>query len=158
MAPHEFEFRGYYRQENRVSPWRPFIQVIVVLSRIRAFRKVEMLVDTGADVTTLQPRDSLLLLEESQFHHLRPGHRVVAVGGNAFMFSEEAVIGFELPDLSICWIPITIDIADPAADERLFSALGNDVMEYGIARFDRWGGVVTVKLWLDHPLITRLPA
>lgn len=116
-----------------------------------------MLVDTGADITTLQPRDSLLLLEESQFRHLGGGHEVVAVGGNPPMFSEEAAIGFELPDLHVCWIPIMIDIAQPSADERLFSTLGNDVMQYGTTIFDAPHATVTIKLWLDHPIITQLP-
>lgn len=157
MASHEFEFHGYYKQENPLSPWRPFIRLIVGLTRISSFRKVEMLVDTGADITTLQPRDSLLFLEESQFRHLGGGHEVLAVGGNPPMFSEEAAIGFELPDSRVCWIPIMIDIAQPSADERLFSTLGNDVMQYGTTIFDAPHATVTIKLWLDHPIITQLP-
>jgi len=157
MASHEFQFQGYYKQENPLGPWRPFIQLIVGLTRISSFKKVEMLVDSGADITTLQPRDSLLLLEKSQFRHLRVGQEVVAVGGNPRMFSEEAAIGFELPDLNVCWIPIMIDIAQPSADERLFSTLGNDVMQYGSTILDAPHATVTLKLWLDHPIITELP-
>ncbi len=149
-----FEIHGSYRQGYPSGPWHPFVQVAVALPRFNAVRQVDMLVDSGADITTLQPQDSLLLLEESQFSELGEKHEVQGIGGFTRFSQEDAAIGLILSDKRICWIPIVIDIAGLDSTPGLPSVLGNDVMQYGITHLDAINGAVEIELWLPHPLVT----
>ena len=130
------------------------MRVAVALPRFNVVRQVDMLVDSGADITTLQSRDSLLLLEERQFSQLRERHKVQGIGGFTNFFREDAAIGLLLTDGRICWIPIVIDIAEPNAPPEIPSILGNDVMQFGVTHLDAVNGAVQIELWLRHPLIT----
>jgi len=149
-----FEIRGSYRQGYAGGPGRPFVQVAVSLPRFNVVRQVDMLVDSGADITTLQPKDSLLLLEEAQFSQLSEQHKVQGIGGFTTFFREDAAIGLLLTGGRICWIPIVIDIAELNAPPGIPSILGNDVMQFGITHLDAINGTVIIELWLPHPLIT----
>lgn len=149
----KFEIRGSYRQGYVGGPWRPFVRVAVALPRFKVVRQVDMLVDSGADITTLQPRDSLLLLEEPQFSQLTEQHKVQGIGGFTNFFREDAAIGVLLTGDRICWIPITIYIAELNAPPGIPSTLGNDVMRFGITHLDAINGTVKIELWLRHPLI-----
>lgn len=149
-----FEIRGSYRRGYAGGPWRPFVRVAVALPRFNVVRHVDMLVDSGADITTLQPKDSLLLLEEPQFSQLSAQHKVQGIGGFTNFFREDAVVGLLLTDDRICWIPIVIDIAELNAPLEIPSILGNDVMQFGITHLDAINGTVIIELWLPHPLIT----
>ena len=148
-----FEIHGSYRPGYVGGPPRPFVRVIVALPRFNAVRQVDMLVDSGADITTLQPKDSLLLLEESQFSQLSQQHKVQGIGGLSNFFQEDAAIGFLLTDGRICWIPIAIDIAELSAPPGIPSVLGNDVMQFSITYLDAINSTVKIELWLRHPLI-----
>ena len=149
-----FEIRGSYRRGYLGGPLRPFVRVAVALPRFNVVRQVDMLVDSGADITTLQPKDALLLLEESQFSQLSEQHEVQGIGGFTNFFREDAAIGLLLTDGRICWIPIVIDIAEPNAFTEIPSVLGNDVMQFGITHLDAINDAVKIELWLRHPLIT----
>ena len=149
-----FEIHGYYRQGYAGGPRRPFVRVAVALPRFNVARQVDVLVDSGADITTLQPKDSLLLLEETQFSQLSEKHEVQGIGGFTSFFREDAAIGLFLADGRICWIPVVIDIAELNAPSGIPSILGNDVMQFGITRLDALNNDVTIELWLLHPLIT----
>ena len=150
----KFEFHGFYRPSYVGGPPRPFVRVVVALPRFNVVRQVGMLVDSGADITTLQPRDSLLLLEERQFSQLGKKHKVQGIGGFTNFFREDAAIGLLLTGGRICWIPIVIDIAELNAPPGIPSILGNDVMQFGITYFDAINGTVKIQLWLPQPLIT----
>lgn len=151
----KFEIHGSYRQDYPDGPWHPFIRVAVALPKFGVVRQVDMLVDSGADITTLQPQDSLLLLEESQFSKLVEQHEVQGIGGFTNFFREDAAIGLLLSDKRVCWIPIVIDIAELNAPPGLPSVLGNDVMQYGITHLDAINGTVKIELWLPRPLVTK---
>jgi len=150
----KFEIHGFYRQGYPGGPWRPFVRVAVALPRFSVVRQVDMLVDSGADITALQPRDSLLLLEEAQFSQLRERHKVQGIGGFTNFFQEDAAIGFLLAGDRICWIPVVMNIAELKAPSGILSGLGNDVMQYGITHLDAINGTVKIELWLPHPLVT----
>lgn len=149
-----FEIHGPYRQDYPGGPWRPFVRVAVALPRFSVVRQVDMLVDSGADITTLQPQDSLLLLEEPQFSGLVEQHEVRGIGGFTNFFQEDAAIGLLLNDKHVCWIPIVIDIAELDAPPGLPSILGNDVMQYAVTQLDAVNRTVGMEFWLKHPLIT----
>jgi hypothetical protein len=149
-----FEIRGFYRQGYTGGPRRPFVQMAVSLPRFNVVRQVDMLVDSGADITTLQPKDSLLLLEEAQFSQLSEQHKVQGIGGFTTFFREDAAIGVLLTGGHICWIPIVIDISELNAQPGIPSILGNDVMQFGITHLDAINGAVIIELWLPHPLVT----
>jgi len=153
-AGQRFEIRGSYRQGYAGGPRRPFVRVAVTLPRFDVVRQVDMLVDSGADITTLQPRDSLLLLEEAQFSQLSEQHKVQGIGGFTNFFREDAAIGLLLTGGRTCWIPIAIDIAELNAPPGIPSILGNDVMQFGMTHLDAINGTVIIELWLPHPLIT----
>jgi len=150
----KFEIHGSYRQDYPGGPWHPFVRVAVALPRLSVVRQVDMLVDSGADITTLQPQDSLLLLEEPQFSELVEQHEVQGIGGFTNFFREDAAIGLLLRDKRICWIPIVIDIAELDAPSGLPSVLGNDVMQFAVTQLDSINRAVRMEFWLTHPLIT----
>ena len=150
----KFEIRGFYRQGYPGGPWRPFVRVAVALPRFSVVRQVDMLVDSGADTTTLQPKDSLLMLEESQFSQLGEQHKVQGIGGFTSFFQEDAGIGLLLRGKRICWIPIVIDIAGLNAPPGLPSILGNDVMRFAVTHLDAINRAVRIEFQLRHPLIT----
>ncbi len=150
----KFETHGSYRQDYPGGPWHPFVRVAVALPRFSVVRQVDMLVDSGADITTLQPQDSLLLLEEPQFSELVEHHEVQGIGGFTNFFREDAAIGLLLRDKRICWIPIVIDIAALDAPSGLQSILGNDIMQFGVTTLDATNYTVKIELWLTQPLIT----
>lgn len=149
-----FEIHGSYRRDYLGEPWRPFVRVAVALPRFSVVRQVDMLVDSGADITTLQPQDSLLLLEEPQFSELVAQHEVRGIGGFTNFFQEDAAIGLLLSDKHVCWIPILIDIAELNAPPGLPSILGHDVMQYAMTQLDAINRTVTMEFWLKYPLVT----
>jgi len=150
----KFEIHGSYRQDYPDGPWHPFVRVAVALPKFSVVRQVDMLVDSGADITTLQPQDSLLLLEEPRFSELGEQHKVQGIGGFTNFFREDAAIGLLLRGKRICWIPIVIDIAELDAPPGLPSVLGNDVMQFAVTHLDAINRAVRIELWLTHPLIT----
>jgi hypothetical protein len=151
---HKFEIHGFYRQGYPDGPWRPFVRVFVALPRFGAVKQVDMIVDSGADVTSLQPRDSLLLLEEAQFAQLKRQHKVQGIGGLTSFFQEDAAIGIPLANNHICWIPVMLNISGLDAPPAILSGLGNDVMQHGITHLDAINSTVKIELWLPHPLVT----
>jgi len=113
-----------------------------------------MIVDSGSDITTLQPKDSLLILEESQFKQLGRTRQIQGIGGYVKSHAEEGAVGFLLPDKQICWVPTVFDITDPNSRSTLPSTLGNDVLQYGTTALNAIRGIVKIELWLTNPLIT----
>jgi len=114
-----------------------------------------MMVDSGSDITTLQARDSLLMLEESQFKQLGALRLIQGIGGVVKSYTEDGAIGFFLPDTRICWVPINISIIDPKSHLTLPSTLGNDVLGFGTTTLDAVSRIVKIELWLPSPLITQ---
>lgn len=150
----KFQFQGFYRQGYLGGPERPFIRVLVTLHRFRVSKQVDMIIDSGSDVTTLQPKDTLLMLEESQFKQLGRPRQLQGIGGYVKSYTEEGAVGFSLPDKRICWVPIVLDITDPKSRSTLPSTLGNDVLQFGTTALNAVRGIVKIELWLKNPLIT----
>lgn len=150
----KFEIHGFYRPGYPGGPQRPFVRVAVALPRFSVVRQVDMLVDSGADITTLQPQDSLLLLEEPQFSQLGEQHKVQGIGDFTTFFQEEAAIGLLLPNERTCWIPIVVDIAELSTPLGIPSILSNDVMQFGVTTLAATNYTVKIELWLHHPVIT----
>lgn len=134
---------------------RPFIRVHVALVRFGRSAVVDMMVDSGADLTTLQPRDSSRLLKEADFRLLGGLRMVQGLGGLVECYAEEGAVGFFMPGRQICWVPTLIDVIKPESGSPLPSALGNDVLQFGVTTLDQRRGVVTIELFLKSPLITR---
>lgn len=151
----QFQFDGFYLPGYKGGPDRPFIRLFVALHKYSACRQVDMLVDSGSDVTTLQPRDSCMFLEESQFKQLGSPRLIQGIGGTVTSYTEEGSIGFMLPDTRICWIPIVIDITDPKSGLSVYSTLGNDVLSYGTLSLNAIRRTVTIVLDLPNPIITE---
>lgn len=149
-----FQFHGFYRQGYLGGPERPFIRVFVALHRFGVSKQVDMMVDSGSDVTTLQPKDSLLMLEESQFKRLGRPRYIQGIGGRVKSYTEEGAIGFLLPDKRICWVPTVFDIIDPNSRSTLPSTLGNDILQFGTTALNAVRRIVRIELWLTNPLIT----
>jgi len=149
-----FQFQGFYRQGYLGGPQRPFIRVVVALNRFGVSKQVDMMVDSGSDLTTLQPKDSLLMLKESQFKLLGRPRRIQGLGGFVESYTEEGAIGFFLPDKQVCWVPILCDITNPNSRSTLPSTLGNDVLQFGTTSLNAVHGIVTIELLLTNPLIT----
>lgn len=150
----KFQFQGFYQQGYLGGPERPFIRVVVALHRFGVAKQVDMMVDSGSDVTTLQPKDSLLILEESQFKQLGQTRQIQGISGYVKSYTEEGALGFFLPDKQICWVPTVIDITDPNSRSTLPSTLGNDVLQYGTTSLNAIRGIVKIELRLTNPLIT----
>jgi len=113
-----------------------------------------MMVDSGSDLTTLQPKDSLLMLKESQFKLLGQPRRIEGLGGFVESYTEEGAVGFFLPDKQVCWVPILFDISNPKSRSTLPSTLGNDVLQLGTTILNAVNRIVTIELFLTNPLIT----
>lgn len=150
----KYQFQGSYQRGYQGGPERPFVRALVTLRRFKVSKQVDMWIDSGSDVTTLQPRDSLLMLEEAQFKQMDISRNIQTVGGYVKSYNEEAAIGFMLDDKRICWIPIVIDIIDPNSRSNLPSTLGNDILQFGTVALNAVRGIIRIELLLSNPLIT----
>ncbi|MEX2237806.1 MAG: hypothetical protein WEB00_09755 [Dehalococcoidia bacterium] len=98
--------RGYFGSDG----W-PYLLGIVSLPRLSIRASVVFLVDTGADVTALAPRDSLRMGVDFERHFpTGPSGVLEGIGGSAQTYSEEAQIQFlsEDGDLETFARPLTL--------------------------------------------------
>ena len=153
----KFSFQGFFRPGYPGGPGRPFIRILVALHKFGISKQVDMWLDSGSDVTTLQPKDSLLMLDESQFKSLDQTAEIETIDGiRVKAHVEEGAVGFLLPGKRACWVPTMFDITNPASRSSLPSTLGNDVLQYGITILDGVHRIVKVELFLENPLITPI--
>lgn len=152
----KFQFQGFYRKGYPGGPERPFIRILVALHRFGVSKQVDMMLDSGSDVTALQPKDSLLMLNESQFKLLGQLREIEGLGGRVKSYTEEGAVGFFLPAKQVCWVPTMISITDPKSGSTLPSTLGNDVLRFGTTVLNEVRGIVKIELFLTHPLITSI--
>lgn len=71
---------------------RPYVQGRLSFPGLGIDGYIDFLVDTGADVTTLHPRDGIAM--NVPFNNLTPGQPSQGIGGFADTFEEPAVIMF----------------------------------------------------------------
>ena len=112
------------------------------------------MIDTGSDLTTLQPKDSLLMLDITQIQALGKPRTAQGLGGSFKSYTEEAAVGFYCEGNRICWIPTTIDITNPYSGSTLPSTLGNDIIQFGSVGINADRGIVSIILNLEQPVIT----
>jgi hypothetical protein len=152
----KYQFHGFYQKGYIGGPERPFIRILVVLHRFGVSKQVDMMIDSGSDVTTLQPKDSLLMLDESQFKALGQPREIEGLGGRVKSYTEEGAVGFFLSEKQVCWVPTMFDITDPKSRSTLPSTLGNDVLQFGTTALNAVRGIVKIELILANPLITSI--
>ena len=106
---------------------RPYVQGRLALPRLRVDNYIDFLVDTGADITTLHPRDAYLM--RVTFNRLRPGTPIVGMGGVAASFEEPAVLVFQDGEFIRVYTTV-IAIPEPGTHNmRLPTVLGQDILK-----------------------------
>lgn len=103
--------------------------------------EVTFLTDTGADITTLHPQDSLRLLSRPEHWDLVRTKIPLGVGGAGHgkpHYPMDAVIAFVHDDATVDAWSFTLYIAEPTQDNIEYeSLLGRDVLGHYIATFDQ---------------------
>ena len=106
---------------------RPYVRGRLALPRLQVDNYVDLLVDTGADCTTLHPRDGILM--DTPYGQLIPGAPITGMGGIASSYDEPAVVLFQDgPFIRVYSIILSIPEPGPHND-RLPSLLGQDVLQ-----------------------------
>ena len=155
VSEQRYAFHGFYRPGVDDYPDRPFIRAVVALPRFRILRHLELIVDSGSDITTIQPKDSSLLLTDDHLNMLGAPRGLEGMGGVIDSYTEDGAVGFPITPGQIYWIPIRFDITDPWSGSSLPSALGNDVMNLGRLTLEYDSDTVMLEFDLEKPIITR---
>jgi hypothetical protein len=112
----------------------PLLDAFLYLPLTDTHISLQFLVDTGADMTVLHPRDSLrLIADEVAWDKLRaqPAETLGGAGAGLPYYLVPVVIGLEHEDGMIDSLPLTIGIGEPApAIEGHESLLGRDVLAH----------------------------
>lgn len=105
---------------------RPHVFAAVTLPRLGYSRRVRLLVDTGADVTSLHPADC----DDMPYELLGDSSETTGVGGTTEYFREPALVTFrDLEDSSLQVYRLLIDIAGPTEyNQNIPSLLGQDIL------------------------------
>lgn len=136
--------RGLYggrhlgRSANAVTPV-PFLEGLLWLPEFDVDRRVIFLVDTGADLTVLHPRDSdeMLLPEHWAAIRTKPPRRIAGAGQMMNYYPTDAILHLISDDDTLDRVAFTIFVGEPhprTADVE--SLLGRDVLGEFTAIFD----------------------
>ena len=116
-------------------PAMPLIPATITIPRLSVSRTLHLLVDTGADVTSLHLRDAVQMLGLHGIRQLRGRAACQGVGGSAEYFTEPALIVFLHDDGRPQGFQVDLRIAklasapeEVALQLRLPSILGRDVI------------------------------
>ena len=122
---------------------RPYVAAQVYLPRLeRVPRHLELLVDTGADVTSLHPMDCMGIPYEA----LRDLSETGGVGGAAGYYSEDAFVVFDDGEITHIY-SMRVDIAVPSRDNAtLPSLLGQDILRHWRVIHDRPGNSLSIDV------------
>lgn len=107
---------------------RPYVQGRLSFPRLGIDGYIDFLVDTGADVTTLHPRDGLSM--KVPFDQLNPGQPSQGIGGFADTFEEPAVIMFA-DGRYVRLYTASLSVAKPTEyNMTVPSLLGQDILQH----------------------------
>ena len=123
----------------------PYVWTIVHLPAFDRRALVTFLIDTGADVTTLHPQDSLRLLSPSEFSGLTKPVALGGAGAGVNHYPLDATIVFMHDDQRLHSIDITAYVAEPTTlNMRYESLLGRDALDHFVMHFDQRARTVTL--------------
>ena len=105
---------------------RPYVFAAVTLPRLGYTHRVRLLVDTGADVTSLHPMDC----EGLAYEMLGVTSETTGIGGTVEYYREPALLTFrDIEESSFQVYRLFIDIARPTEhNENIPSLLGQDIL------------------------------
>ena len=107
---------------------QPYVSAVIGITRLGVFGSGGFLVDTGASVTCLHPRDSIAL--RLSFDRLERREHIVGVGGRSERFSEQVTLTF-LDSASAVTYVCNLDVRVGKPEQvggGLPSVLGQDVL------------------------------
>ena len=120
---------------------RPYVVCRMIIPRFRLNRRIPFLLDTGADSTSLHPRDaraagvSFALLGDRRYSR--------EIGGRSSYFREPAILAFS-DDSAVRIYETVLLIAEPnEATENLPSLLGRDLINHWHMEYDPSDGRLT---------------
>ena len=105
-----------------------YVSAVIGIPRLGVFGAVGFLVDTGASVTCLHPRDSIAL--RLPFDHLERSEHIVGVGGRSERFLERGTLTFLDSDSTATYVyNLDVRVGKPEqVGSGLPSVLGQDVL------------------------------
>jgi hypothetical protein len=123
----------------------PYVRTFVELSPFGTFAEVTFLVDTGADMTVLNPQDGLRLIPPDAWARLTNPIRPGGAGAGLDHFPLQANVYFVHDDGRVEVIASTVYVASAGpANVRLESLLGRDVLANFVVTFDQAGKNLTL--------------
>ncbi len=122
--------QGYFDPDSR-----PYFDCRLHIARFDVYRPIQLLFDTGADITSLHPTVSRDV--GIPFDSLRDPQTTHGIGGGeAEYFSEDATLFFIDGDVTHLYY-IAINIAKPNGDNWILpSILGRDIFDFWSTYYD----------------------
>ena len=137
---------GYFSPRNR-----PYIACRLHIARFDIFQPIQLMFDTGADITCLHPADADEI--GVPFQDLHDPQSVAGIG-KAEYFREPATLFFVDGDVTHLY-HIEMNIAMPNDDNRnLPSILGRDIFDFWTTTYDPVNKKLTAEVYSAH---TTLP-
>ena len=114
---------------GRFERGRPFLRGDVLIPRFGVQAVVNLLVDTGADVTCLHPKDGIPA--RVPFDRLRNPVSSRGIGGQSAYFIEQAIVSFrDASGRPVYEYEVSLYIGKPEdVSDRIPSLLGQDVLK-----------------------------
>jgi len=132
---------------GRIRRGRPYVDAVVLSARLGVEGNVSFLIDTGSDLSTIQPRDAIRLGVDYSLDFVgSPKRSVGGVGGLASEFRESCAIF--MPHVSGSWdrLPLEVGFAVPTAfNEDLPSLLGRDILSYYRLTFQQSANLLVLQ-------------
>lgn len=137
--------QGYFTLRNR-----PYIACRLHIARFDIFQPIQLMFDTGADITCLHPSDANEI--GVPFQALRNPRSITGIG-KAEYFSEPATLFFVDGDVTHLY-HIEMNIATPKDDNlHLPSILGRDIFDSWSTSYDPFTGRLTAEVRSAHATV-----